>query len=146
MPQGNKRWLSVLRRQHLHRQRSEFHGQSHRRPAEGSHADLPGLRVQIHPPVHAPNVSSGLAAVFSNVEPCFTFSSGSRSEALVQLQMRKLLLIESDAEAQLSFRRIFTSLGLQLTIANGTEEALRSISNLKPDAVVMDMGREDTRS
>src|SRR6266404_2024879 len=145
MPQGNKHWLSVLRRQHLHRQRSKFHGQSHRRPAEGSHADLPGLRVQIHPPVHAPNVSRGLAAVFSNVEQCCTFSSGSPSDAL-QLQMRKLLLIESEAEAQQSFRRIFDSPGLQLTIANATEEALRSLSDLKPDAVLMDMGRDDTRS
>jgi len=60
--------------------------------------------------------------------------------------MRKLLLIERDAEAQQSFRRIFDSPGLQLTIANATEQALRSLSDLKPDAVLMDMGRDDTRS
>src|SRR6266404_7370290 len=137
MPQGNKHWLSVLWRQHLHRQRSKFHGQSHRRSAEGSHADLSRLRVQIHPPVHAPNVSRGLVALFSNVEQCCTFHPAAVSEALVQLQMRKLLLIERDAEAQQSFRRIFDSSGLQLTIVNGTEEALRSVPNLKPDAVLM---------
>ncbi len=60
--------------------------------------------------------------------------------------MRKLLLIESDAEAEQSFRRIFDSPGLQLTVANGTEEALRSVSNLKPDVVLVDMGRDDART
>src|SRR5437879_5921533 len=135
MSHGYQHWLGVLRRQHLHWQWSEFHGQGHRRPAEGSHADLSRLRVQIHPPVHAPNVSRGLVALFSNVEQYCTFSSSTCSEALVQLQMRKLLLIESDAEAQQSFRRILDLPGLQLTVVNGTEEALGCLSNLKPDAV-----------
>jgi len=59
--------------------------------------------------------------------------------------MRKLLLIESDPEAQQSFRRIFDSPGLQLTVVNGTEEGLRCVAHLKPDAMLMDVGRDDTR-
>ena len=61
---SHQRGCGIFRREHLHRQRPEFHGQGHRRPTKGPHADILGLRFSIHTAVHGANVAGRLVAFF----------------------------------------------------------------------------------
>ena len=53
--------------------------------------------------------------------------------------MNKLLLIDDEADVQYSFQRIFDSPEIELTTASSGEEALRLLSKVKPDLVIMDV-------
>ena len=53
--------------------------------------------------------------------------------------MRKLLVIDEDAEAQQTFRRIFDAPGLQIMVAPGLPAVLDSFTALKPDVLIMDL-------
>jgi nitrogen regulation protein NR(I) len=53
--------------------------------------------------------------------------------------MNKLLLIDDETDVQYSFKRIFDSPEIELTTASSGEEALRLLSKVKPDLVIMDV-------
>ncbi len=53
--------------------------------------------------------------------------------------MDKLLVIDDEADVQYSFRRIFNSPDMELTLASSGEAALDLIPKLKPDLVLMDI-------
>jgi nitrogen regulation protein NR(I) len=53
--------------------------------------------------------------------------------------MNKLLLVDDEADVLYSFQRIFSSSEIELSTASSGEEALRLISRLKPDLVIMDI-------
>jgi hypothetical protein len=74
-PAGHQRRRGVFRRGHLHRQRAELHGQSRRRPAENPHADVYGIRLEIHAAVPVAHAAGHLAHFLSRLKSCHNFET-----------------------------------------------------------------------
>ena len=62
---GHQRGGGLFRRGHLHRQRAEFHGQSHRRPRKSPHPDVSGIYLEIHAAVPGADAAGGMAGLLS---------------------------------------------------------------------------------